>query len=98
MPNFENATAFLIGVGAYIHPRFASLPATVRDAQAIAAVLTDPALFGPNSTQVDHAHSARRSQAIKFVVQGCSSEMKKRRRSSGTRPGTSTSRRKSFGS
>lgn len=44
MSNFENATALLIGVGAY--PRFATLPATVRDAQAIAAVLTDPARCG----------------------------------------------------
>jgi uncharacterized caspase-like protein len=36
-----NARALLIGVGDYLNPRFASLPATVRDAQAIAAVLAD---------------------------------------------------------
>ena len=34
--------ALLIGVGDYPHPRFASLPATVRDVQAIAAILADP--------------------------------------------------------
>lgn len=42
MPSFSiNARALLIGVGDYLTPRFASLPATVRDAQAIAAVLAD---------------------------------------------------------
>ena len=38
--------ALLVGVGDYTHPRFASLPATVRDAQAVATVLTDPARCG----------------------------------------------------
>lgn len=38
--------ALLIGVGDYTHPCFASLPATVRDAQALAAVLTDPTRCG----------------------------------------------------
>ena len=41
-----NLHALLIGVGDYTHPRFAGLPATVRDAQALAAVLTDPARCG----------------------------------------------------
>lgn len=49
-----NTHALLIGVGDYAHPRYASLPATVRDAQAIAAVLTDPARGGypPGNVQV----------------------------------------------
>jgi len=38
--------ALVIGIGDYTHPRFASLPATARDAQAIAAVLIDPARCG----------------------------------------------------
>lgn len=38
--------ALLIGVGDYLHPRFVSLPATVRDALAIANTLTDPDLCG----------------------------------------------------
>lgn len=41
MPEFTDGHALVIGVGDYIHPRFASLPATVHDAQAIATVLTD---------------------------------------------------------
>jgi len=40
--NFSVASTLLIGIGDYLHPRFANLPATVRDAQALAAVLTDP--------------------------------------------------------
>jgi hypothetical protein len=42
----------IIGVGDYTHSRFASLPATVRDAQAITAVLTDPARCGYPSANV----------------------------------------------
>jgi hypothetical protein len=34
--------SLLIGIGDYLHPRYADLPATVRDAQAIAAMLTEP--------------------------------------------------------
>ncbi len=41
-----SAHAILIGVGDYINPRFASLPATIRDAQAIATVLTDASRCG----------------------------------------------------
>ncbi len=33
----------LIGVGDYVHSRFANLPATIRDVQALADILTDPA-------------------------------------------------------
>jgi len=47
-----NACALLIGVGDYTHPRFPSLPATVRDAQAVTAVLTDPARCGYPSANV----------------------------------------------
>lgn len=44
----------LIGIGDYTHPRFASLPATIRDAQILAVVLTDPARCGypPANVQV----------------------------------------------
>jgi len=44
--SFTNAHALLIGVGGYSHPRFSSLPATVRDAQKIAIILTDPTRCG----------------------------------------------------
>lgn len=43
MISLSNLHALLIGVGDYAHPRFASLPATVRDAKAVAAIVTDPA-------------------------------------------------------
>jgi hypothetical protein len=43
MPTLNESHALLIGVGDYAHPRFASLLATIGDAQAITAVLTDPA-------------------------------------------------------
>ncbi|HUW14645.1 MAG TPA: caspase family protein [Anaerolineae bacterium] len=42
----SNFHALLIGVGDYLHPRFVDLPATVRDAQALAGILTDPARCG----------------------------------------------------
>jgi hypothetical protein len=42
MCGFENTSALLIGSGDYVHPRFASLPATVRDVWAIPDILTDP--------------------------------------------------------
>lgn len=38
----SNAYALVIGVGDYMHDRYSNLPATVRDAQTIAGVLTDP--------------------------------------------------------
>lgn len=37
-----NAYALLVGVGDYLHPRFANLPVTIRDAQAVAEILADP--------------------------------------------------------
>jgi len=43
---FGNAHSLLIGAGSYLNPRFVNLPATVRDAQAINAILTDPARCG----------------------------------------------------
>ncbi len=38
----EDNHGLLIGVGDYEHPRFASLPATMRDTQTLVDVLTDP--------------------------------------------------------
>lgn len=42
----DNTFALLVGVGDYSHRRFTDLPATVRDVQAIATVLADPARCG----------------------------------------------------
>jgi len=42
----SNFHALLIGVGDYLYPRFVNLPATVRDAQALADILTDPVRCG----------------------------------------------------
>lgn len=54
MYNFPaNAKAALIGVGTYLHPSFASLPATVRDAQAVAAMLADSNRCGYLPANVD---------------------------------------------
>lgn len=51
---FSNtAHALIIGVGDYIDNRFSDLPATSRDAKAIAAVLTDPARCGYSKEKVD---------------------------------------------
>jgi hypothetical protein len=52
IPTLKESHALLVGVGEYPHPRFASLPATVRDAQAITAVLTAPARCGYPSANV----------------------------------------------
>lgn len=46
------AHALLIGVGDYTHPRFANLPATVRDVQALADILTDSTRCGYPSDNV----------------------------------------------
>jgi hypothetical protein len=43
--NFSHGYALLIGVGASAYPKW-SLPATVKDMQALRAILTDPALCG----------------------------------------------------
>lgn len=48
----SGAFALIIGVGDYTNPRFANLPATVRDAQAIATVLTDASRCGYHSNNV----------------------------------------------
>jgi len=50
--SFTDVGALIIGVGDYLHPRFSSLPATVRDAQAITAILTDPTRCGYPSANV----------------------------------------------
>jgi uncharacterized caspase-like protein len=47
-----NARALLVGIGDYTHPRFASLPATARDARALAAILVEPGRCGYPSTHV----------------------------------------------
>jgi len=54
MLSIVTAHALIFGVGDYDHPRFANLPATIRDTQAIAAVLTDPARCGypPANVQI----------------------------------------------
>jgi hypothetical protein len=52
MPTLNESHALLIGVGDYSHSRFANLPATVGDAQAITAILTDAALCAYPSASV----------------------------------------------
>lgn len=49
---FSHAHALLVGVGDYTQPYFANLPATIRDAQSIAAILTDPVFCGYPSNNV----------------------------------------------
>jgi metacaspase-1 len=46
MSQLNGALAILIGVGDYIDPRFANLPSTMRDAKAIANILTDSSYCG----------------------------------------------------
>jgi hypothetical protein len=78
----ESASVFyalLVGVGGYSHPHFASLPATVRDAQAIAAILTDPARCGYPSTNVEiitgsDATVANIRAALKILAESTNSE------------------------
>jgi hypothetical protein len=48
-----DAHALLIGVGHYLHPRFRSLPATIRDAQLLREVLIDPKRCGYLPAKVD---------------------------------------------
>jgi len=77
--SFINAYAFLIGVGDYTHLRFANLPATVRDAQITAAVLTDPARCGysPNNVQViigEQATATNIRAALKSLAQSTNSQ------------------------
>lgn len=66
-----NARALLIGVGDYLNPRFASLPATVRDAQAIAALLTDSNRCGYLTTNVELLTGEKATVAsIRTALQG----------------------------
>ena len=64
--------AILVGVGDYTHPGFASLPATVRDAQAIAALLSDSTLCGypPDHVQVITGLNATAS-TVRALPSGC---------------------------
>ena len=50
---FNNASALLVGVGNYSHPRLANLPATVRDAEALTSILTDSnrGAYPPNNVR-----------------------------------------------
>jgi len=75
----RNTFALLVGVGDYSHPRFASLPATVRDVQAVATILTDPdrcgyprdhvqAITGPDAT------AAHIRAALASLVQSTNSQ------------------------
>mgnify|MGYP001050955288 CR=1 FL=1 len=71
--------ALLIGVGDYTHPRFASLPATIRDAQAITAVLTNPARCGylPANVQVltgEQATAVNTHAALKTLAESTTPE------------------------
>jgi hypothetical protein len=71
--------ALLIGVGTYTHPCFTSLPATVRDARAIADILTDPARCGypPANVQVltgEQASTANISAAFEMLAESISFE------------------------
>ncbi len=68
-----SAHAVVIGVGDYTNPRFANLPATVRDAQAIATVLTDASRCGyhPSNVQVivgQDAVAANIRNALKTLI------------------------------
>ena len=73
------AHALLIGVGDYTHSRFASLPATVRDAQAIAAVLANSNRCGypPANVQIitgPDATTANIRAALESLAQSISSQ------------------------
>jgi hypothetical protein len=82
---FENAHALIIGVGNYlvqatpVQPGFRSLPATVRDAQAIVNILTDPDLCGypPNHVQViveEQATADKIRAALQTLAQSTNSQ------------------------
>jgi ribosomal protein L40E len=73
------AHALLIGVGDYSHPRFASLPATARDAQALAAILTDPSRCGYQLGNVqaitgDHAFANNIRATLQNLTQTTNSQ------------------------
>ena len=78
-PPFVRAHALLIGVGDYTHNRFASLPATIRDAQAIANVLADPVRCGylPGNVRVltgEQATDANIRAALKTLAESTTPE------------------------
>lgn len=58
MPSFTHGHALLIGVGTYQDPKW-SAPATLTDAQGVAAALTDPAISGYPPAQVLLLHDAQ---------------------------------------
>lgn len=49
----DQAQALLIGVGDYINPKISDLPATIRDVQSIASVLTDANCCGYSAGNVE---------------------------------------------
>lgn len=63
---FPHSCALLIGVGESAHPR-RSLPVTVKDMQALRAVLTDPALCGYPDDKA-HIHLLPDAGAIKQAI------------------------------
>ena len=77
--HFPNSHALLIGVGDHMHSRFASLPATVRDALAVAAVLTEPTRCGypPDSVQLvtgEEATAANIRAALMSLAESTNSQ------------------------
>jgi hypothetical protein len=63
MNGFADGRALLIGVGNYLHAQFPNLPATVRDAEAIGAILADPARCGYSSDKVEVISGAKATVA-----------------------------------
>jgi len=75
----SSAHALIVGVGDYLHPRFANLPAIIRDARAILAVLTDPARCGYPSANVnmltgEQATAANIRTAFKALAESTTDE------------------------
>ena len=65
-PIFPHGYALLIGVGASAYPKW-SLPVTVKDMQALQAVLTDPALCGYPDDEI-HIRSLHDHNATKQAI------------------------------
>jgi hypothetical protein len=75
--SFTAAYALLIGVGSYTHPRFASLPATVCDAQAVADVLTDRCGYPSANVQMltgEQATATNIRNALRSLARSTSSQ------------------------
>jgi len=77
---FRAARALVIGVGDYLHPRLANLPATTRDAQALAGVLSDPLQGGyPQGTVTqligEQASLENMRKALRDLAQQATFEM-----------------------